>query len=248
MAKPDPPTPPATRYSASHLDRGHDYDDGIASDPFSHYMDRIEQALLRRLIPRLFPGGLDSSLDFACGTGRITRVVAEFAARSYGVDVSETMLAQARRKSPRTEFHLHDLTAKDLDLPPVSLVTSFRFFGNAEQPLRAAVLAALSRRLSRGGYLIINNHRNPWSVVDVFRRLRGGAPELDLHYPKLARLLRDNGFRVVRVYAIGTWLIRHRMFRTSLMESKTARVLEALTGLGVLARFAPDMVIVARRV
>src|SRR6185436_6830497 len=106
--------------------------------------------------------------------------------------------------------------------PPVSLVTSFRFFGNAEQSLRAAVLGALKRRLAPGGYLIINNHRNPWSALDTLYRLAGGTSDLDLTYGKLARLLHSNGFRIVRTYPIGVWLLRHRMIQTSILESRLA--------------------------
>ena len=38
------------------------------------------------------------------------------------------------------------------------LVTSFRFFGNAQDELRSSALAAINRHLRPQGYLIINNH------------------------------------------------------------------------------------------
>ncbi len=234
-------------YRASHLGKGRDYDAFIANDPFSDYMNAVEQTLLRRLIPALFPDGLRASLDFACGTGRITQIVAEYAQRSYGVDVSPTMIAEAREKSPRTEFFVKDLTAGDLDLPPVSLVTAFRFFGNAEQPLRVAVLEALRRRLEPGGYLVINNHRNPWAVAEVLHRLTGGPSTMDLHHRKLTRLLAGAGFRVVRVHGVGGWLVRHALTRSPLLRSATGRWLESVSGIGLLAPLCPDMVVVAQR-
>jgi SAM-dependent methyltransferase len=39
----------------------------------------------------------DTALDIGCGVGRLTRVVAARAAKAYGIDVSEEMIARARQ-------------------------------------------------------------------------------------------------------------------------------------------------------
>jgi len=104
-------------YRHSHLHKGAEYDAALANDPIDAFLAVRERALLLRALERLFPQGLSRYLDFACGTGRITEIVAPFALRSYGVDVSETMLAQAPAKCPHTTFLLRDMTRE----PPGAL-------------------------------------------------------------------------------------------------------------------------------
>lgn len=234
-------------YRQSHLAKGQDYDAYIARDPWSHYMARLEERLLTDLVARLFPEGLPSALDFACGTGRITRVLERLARRTWAVDVSETMVAEARRKCPRTTFVVQDLTTRDLPIEPVSLATAFRFFGNAEDALREAALAAIRRHLRPGGHLVINNHRNPGALQERLNRLTGGTATLDLDHAKLRRLLRRSGFEIEHARGIGLWLVHHRTLRATVLESRLARVLEPLSRLALAAPLCPDAVIVARK-
>jgi SAM-dependent methyltransferase len=236
-----------TDYRRSHLAKGPDYDEYIANDPWSQYMTAVEAEILSRIVRRLFEQGLSGSLDFACGTGRISRVMENLAKRSWGVDVSETMIAEARRKCRRTTFIVQDLTQQDLDIEPVGLITAFRFFGNAEDPLRLAALHAIRRHLDPGGYLIFNNHRNPWSIQECLTRLTGGHSPMDLDYLKIVRLLRHSGFRMVRAYGVGAWIVRHRLNRPELLHSGIARLLEPVSRLRLAAPFCPDLVIVARK-
>jgi len=44
-----------------------------------------------------YPVGRDSALDFGCGVGRATRALADHFETCVGVDISETMIAEARR-------------------------------------------------------------------------------------------------------------------------------------------------------
>src|SRR5213076_3244584 len=121
-------SPEGAPYRHSHLVKGADYDAALARDPFDAFITARERALLLQAVGSLFPRGIPRYLDFACGTGRITQWVAPLAARSYGADVSEKMLAQARSKCRGTAFLLRDLTREPAGLEPVQLVTAFRFF------------------------------------------------------------------------------------------------------------------------
>ena len=87
-------------YRDSHASRGDSYDARLAGQPFDAYMARWEAWWLPRLVARLHPDGVPRYLDFACGTGRITGIVAPLARESVGVDVSESMLSRARAKIP----------------------------------------------------------------------------------------------------------------------------------------------------
>ena len=108
------------------------------------------------------------------------------------------------------EQHCVELTRTDIDLGQFDLVTSFRFFGNAQHDLRLAVMKTLHRVLRSGGHLIINSHRNPHSLATSSHAATGGSfGGMDLHYFKLKSLLRGCGFAVVQLYPIGAWMCRY---------------------------------------
>jgi ubiquinone/menaquinone biosynthesis C-methylase UbiE len=61
------------------------------------------------------------ALDFGCGVGRLTQALAEHFSKVHGVDISETMIAEARRLGQRSagcQFHVN--SAPDLQLFPDS--------------------------------------------------------------------------------------------------------------------------------
>lgn len=234
-------------YRESHLVRGATYDQSLADEPFSRYMTVVESRLLRRLVPHLFPQGLSRYLDFACGTGRMTQVIAPFAKESFGVDISQSMLAAAQAKLPGTRFVTADLTREDIDLGKFELISSFRFFGNAQQELRVAVLRALHGKLTEDGYLVINSHRNPHSLAARAARLSGAEPPTDLHFSKLKMLLEATGFEVAHSYPIGAWQFRARVMNNTNPEGWREKMLERLFGFGWLTPIAPDAIVVARR-
>ncbi len=235
-------------YRTSHLKSGASYDDYIADTPFDAYMARWEKEHLVRLANELFPDGIPRYLDFACGTGRITQTVEPLARESHGVDVSEGMLVIARAKCSATRFQQADLTRGQLDLGSFDLVTSFRFFGNAQDDLRRSALATMNALLREGGYLVINNHRNPHSIMEVLHRVSGGTPhEMDLHWFKLRRLLHQHGFTITRQCAIGFWIFRAKLADERLAGPGAGRLLESLLGHSFAVPFAPDAIIAARK-
>jgi len=149
-------------YRDSHQQRGESYDQFISSSPADAYMDKWEAIRLREILARLFAGRkIGRYMDFACGTGRITKVMEAYATESIGVDISESMIAKAKENTAATSFVHADLTREDPELGKFNVVSSFRFFGNAQDELRHDALRAITKYLEVGGLLIINNHRNP---------------------------------------------------------------------------------------
>lgn len=235
-------------YRASHLEKGGRYDAALAESPFDAYMASWERKHLPRLLRRFYPDGPQRYLDFACGTGRITEQVAPMARQSTGVDISPTMIEEARKKCPQTRFQLADLTQQDPDLGDFDLITSFRFFGNAQDELREGALKALSRRLVRGGHLVINSHRNPRALHALLNRLTGGdAGAMDLHLPKLRALLARHGLRIVAMQPIGVWMIRHRIMASARADDPRALKNEARFGGEMFAPIAPDVIVIAQK-
>ena len=168
-----------TDYRQSHVGKGADYDRDLAAGAFDSYMTARETVLLPAIVRQLFPQTPPKYLDFACGTGRITSLVAPLARESFGVDVSGSMIAEAARKCPSTRFVLRDLTTEPLADRDFDLATAFRFFGNAQDDLRRAAFRAISRQLARGGYFVFNNHRNLGSGRARLQRELIGLTSLD---------------------------------------------------------------------
>jgi SAM-dependent methyltransferase len=235
-------------YRSSHLQRGRSYDGTLAANAFDAYMADLERIHLEEIVPRLFAHGVPRYLDFACGTARITQTVAPLAREAIGVDISESMLEQARRKCPNVGFVQADLTRSELDIGQFDLATSFRFFGNAESALRAKVMQKLSQLVKPGGYLIINNHRNPNSLASLLHRASGGKKETDLSHGRIRRLLSEHGFSLVEARPIGVWLYRSRMLSRVGAPDRKALRRERVFGHRILASIAPDTILVARRV
>ena len=235
-------------YRDSHRGRGPTYDRTIFSTPLDAYADKWEAYHLSHVLAKLHPERIPRYLDFACGTGRITQRVEGLSQESYGVDISESMLAVARNKCQRTKFVCVDLTREDPDLGLFDVVTSFRFFGNAQDELRAAALSAISRRMRPGGHLIINNHRNPRSLMALVRRMATGLHEMDLPHTKLKSLLAVHGFDIVQRHPIGFWIIRAKLTAAHWLESTFADKAERVFQHSVFASVAPDSLLVARKV
>jgi ubiquinone/menaquinone biosynthesis C-methylase UbiE len=232
-------------YRSSHLKSGDFYDTNLKNNPFDHYMAVKEQKLLQQIIPSLFSGKIGKYLDFACGTGRITEIIEKLVNTSFGIDISENMLQQAQQKCSNTKFFIGDFTSKVFPDKNFDLVTAFRFFGNAEDDLRKYALSTINSLLSENGYFILNNHRNPFAISIILRNLIGGNDTANLSYWKIRRLLKENGFTVIRTYGIGFWVIRAKFLK--LLFTNFGNTLEQITQLKLLVPFCPDFLIVARK-
>lgn len=236
-------------YRNSHLQRGGTYDAALADVPFDAYMAQLEKEFLLTCIPALYPNGKPRLLDFACGTGRITQTISPLCSEVIGVDVSNTMLSEARAKCPLVNFIETDITKHDNDLGMFDLITAFRFFGNAQQQLRTSVLESLHRLLKPDGYLIINSHRNPRCLATLLNRLTGGDDAgMDLHFSRLKDLLASTGFAIYRTKPIGVWMYRSKLMLSADATSSHARRMESRFSHEIFTPISPDAVIVAKKI
>ena len=98
-----------------------------------------------------------SALDFACGTGRSTRMLKSLGFDVLGVDMSQPMLDHARRRDPGSSYALID----DGDLSSLAgrsfdLVHSAFPFGNATSLDRVqSILVQFNRVLAANGRVIV---------------------------------------------------------------------------------------------
>ena len=93
-------------------------------------------------------------LDAGCGTGRVAIELAKHGIEVIGVDVEESMIAEARRMAPELPWVLGDLTTLDLgrtfDL--VVLAGNVPLF--CPEPSRAALIARCAAHVAESGYLV----------------------------------------------------------------------------------------------
>ena len=179
-----------------------------------HSVPRFGLLWARDLVSLVAPASGDRALDVACGTGAVTRLVAEQVTSSghvVGLDVDAAMLAVARTVVRRPNVGW--LTAEALSLPfdqgvfdLVFCQQGLQFFSDRLEALRE-----MRRALRSGGRLGISCWRSaddspPYAAIQraLERRLgreRGTLPRFALSDGvQLRRLIEEAGFREVRVH------------------------------------------------
>lgn len=114
--------------------------------------------LLCRLLEVVAP---DRVLDVGCGAGRYARALARRGLRVTGLDLSPTLLAEARQRSPGTPGTPDYVHGDSRNLPfhrqfeaAISMFTSFGYFEDPEDDLR--FLRGVRRALVPGGRLVLD--------------------------------------------------------------------------------------------
>ena len=116
-----------------------------------------------------------------------------------GVDVSETMLEQARKNCSQASFLQQDITLHPLE-SSFDVITAFRFFLNAQPELRRSALVAMHNVLRDDGRIILNIHVNRSSILGMAYRLRNRLKgEVVAHtcsYEEIEEYLNEAGFAI----------------------------------------------------
>ncbi len=123
-------------------------------------IDLIEQTIGRKTERRV--------LDVGCGSGRHA---ISFAKRGYlnvrGIDLSPTLLAEAREQAARLQLSIEFLERDMRDIPieeydlAVNLFTSFGYFDSDED--NATVIQNVAKQLTRNdGWLVIDFFNSSW--------------------------------------------------------------------------------------
>ncbi len=187
-------------YRHSHTTQGYGETYEAAYGPSTYYgqlWNTIERDLVVSTLKQIRQAGAEKCLDFACGTGRILGVAESVFDCTVGVDVSDAMIAVAREKCAKSKIIKQDLTCSSLQ-DRFDVITSFRFFRNAEESLRNDALRSMHRHLSGNGYLVANIHGNPCSpgmIALSARSLVSRGTARTISKKKFERLLTNNGFK-----------------------------------------------------
>ena len=180
----------------------------------------------------LRPGG--SAVDVACGTGSLTRELARAVPSGAvtGIDISPTMLAEARRRTPRhrsarVRYVMAD--ALELPMPDASVDAVTIGFGLRNMPDYRRCLWEMARVVRRGGRVVVLEISRPRSrvarllavmwfrrVVPLIGRLAGNGeayrylPDSVRDYPEpeaVRDLMEEVGLTDVRWRRLGLGLV-----------------------------------------
>ncbi len=135
------------------------------------FFDRLQHAALV-LVPAADP--LEDILDVGCGTGRLLRKARARwpQARLYGVDLSEGMIAQARRRLP--EAHFYVAPAEKIPLPDHSIDLAFSTVSFHHWNDQQAGLGEIARVMRPGGRFILADSDFPLHGNAIRRQTIGG--------------------------------------------------------------------------
>lgn len=197
-------------YRESHKNhaKGIDYDDFYQHHSWTKFVWEQEQKVLSDILKKYFQNDKIHLLDFACGTGRITKFLENKVDTSIGVDISKPMLDIAKKKLEKTKLIRVDLTKSNpFKWQHFNLITAFRFFLNSEPKLRDEVLTIITSLLSNDGYFIFNNHLN-WASPSVkLRYYYGKFISKDtcnvLSIDAIKIMLLKHNLEIIKVYPIG---------------------------------------------
>lgn len=110
-----------------------------------------------RRVHALLGGRPADVLDAGCGTGRVAIHLAGLGHRVVGVDLDDSMLAQARAAAPQLDWRLLDLAdpgALRLDRPLDAVVAAGNLWPLLTPGTHARVVATLAGVLRPGGLLV----------------------------------------------------------------------------------------------
>ncbi len=235
-------------YRSSHTTLGYGvrYNNNYSAGYYAALYRECEMPLIRNIFAELCRTR-GSLLDFACGTGRITRLAPPFFDTVVGVDISEDMLRNAHIDES-IRYLCRDITHEPLG-EKFEVITAFRFFLNAEPSLRDEALNAICSHLEKDGRLICNIHMNASSIMGVFYRMARMLPRLPQHntlsYSQFEELLGSHGLLIEAVHWYGA-TPRPGHFFSRFFDRWLGPLERALRKLGLQGRFSQNFLIVAR--
>nr|WP_306955979.1 class I SAM-dependent methyltransferase [Streptomyces sp. B4I13] len=175
--------------------------DAVAEDYAERFRDDLAARPLDRAVLTAYAelvGAGGRVADLGCGPGRTTARLASLGLDVSGLDLSESMLAIARRENPGIRFEQGSML--ELDFPDGALDGVVSYYSSIHTPLDElpALFAGFHRVLAPGGHLLLafqvgdepRHYDRPWGhpvSIDFERR----RPEA------MAGLLTAAGFAVL---------------------------------------------------
>lgn len=176
-----------------------------APGTFSSIVSARQTGWLRGFIPTAFSVP-PVHHDFACGTGRVARMLSGLVEVSHGYDTSEAMLDKGRELGTPGHAHLVGPAGARPEVAPglPAVVTAFRFVLNVDDILRDQLMEFASAALpdSEAGLLLVENHGNAASLRHLrrtFGRVDASMWFQELSHERMRALLDRHGYELVGV-------------------------------------------------
>jgi trans-aconitate methyltransferase len=142
-------------------------------------------------------------LDLGCGTGQLTKKIADSGANVLGLDASPDMIGQARQNYPRLQFVLANAAALQFENEFDAVFSNAALHWMLD---RAGVVAGVARALKKGGRFVAEcggkgNVRELEGAIETVAATyhTGPIPEKRTYYPAVgeyAALLEAHGLEV----------------------------------------------------
>ena len=128
------------------------------------------------MLARIDAGRFANALDVGCGEGRFCRTLAARGIRPTGIDPTEPLLAEARRRDPAGDYRPG--RAEALDFPDASFDLVVSYLTLIDIPDIRRAIAEMARVLRPGGSLLIANMNSFFTAAPVYGWERGPDREL----------------------------------------------------------------------
>ncbi|WP_031478032.1 class I SAM-dependent DNA methyltransferase [Streptomyces bicolor] len=132
--------------------------DAIAEDYADLFRDELADRPVERAVLGVFAELVEGDgpvADLGCGPGRTTARLAALGLPMFGIDLSESMLAIARRENPGLRFEQGSML--ELDIPDGALAGALSFYSSIHTPMDQlpALFAEFHRVLAPGAPLLV---------------------------------------------------------------------------------------------
>jgi SAM-dependent methyltransferase len=143
--------------------------------------------------------GLGPVCDLGCGPGQVARYLSDLGLPVFGLDLSDGMLAEARRLNPDLDFMRGNMLQLDINDEAWGGIVAFYSLIHAPREQLGAALQELWRVLRPGGLLLLSVHIGEQDLHVEELWDEPVSLEFCFFQPaELERALRESGFAVER--------------------------------------------------
>lgn len=173
----------------------------------NRFMDVVDYASGLNYLLNSLRDEQNNVLDVACGPGNISKylIVRNSKLEIDGIDLSENMLALARKNIPTGNFFLQDARAITLIKKKYDLIISGFCFPYLTKEEAIQFIADAKSSLNPGGLLFISTMEKDYSESGIQKGSQGDEIMMHFHEEKYLReALVENGYEVAFTERVNT--------------------------------------------